>query len=419
MSDVVGQVSTMRGASSGKSSSKKRGSRSKTEKHWSPPYSDPRVGESCGEYGEYSSFKSRSGHIFQLDDSQGCETITLQHRGGTAFQISPDGSLHITAHNGRYDITFGENRMTISGAQDITVKGDASLRVYGDYNVTCQKDYNLTVLGNFNLAAKNHNRHILGNIDTQARNETKKLNGSSNKMARGAIAYVAKGSVAMASQSDQGFFGGAAGANIWSKNGDITQNIAEKGSHYVSTKNGSINQVADGQNGHINVQSKQGKINHKSKDDYHVKSESGNMKFTADTQDIGLEASAGSIQSKAPAGGIKHESKNYSVAASQSAEVLTQQKLDLRATGDASLTGSTTHVTGSTNVNIKSAGQANIDGPSGLNLNSLLSVVMPALNLQIPFDFGEIVEAQLSEGQSRGVHAPDRPPGRDEADNWA
>jgi hypothetical protein len=394
--------------------------RKKSPEKWTQPHkSDARKAQSAGSYPDYFSWKTRSGHVLQLDDTKGGETVTLQHRSGTSIQMAHDGSLHITAHNGKYEVTFGEDRMTISGAQDITVKGDASLRVYGDYNVTCHKDYNLTVLGNFNLAAKNHNRQILGNIDTQARNENKKLMGSSSKMARGAIAYVAKGSVGMMSQSDQGFFGGAAGANIWAKKGDITSNIEEEGSHYTSTKDGSIHQVADGQDGNVNVQSKQGKISHKSKDDYQVKSETGNMKFTADTGDIGQEAATGSVEVKAPAGGIKHSSKNYSVAASQSAEMITQQKLDLRATGDASLTGASTHVTGSTNVNIKSAGQANIDGPSGLNLNSLLSVVMPALNLQIPFDFGEIIEAQLGEGKSRGVHAPDRPAGNSEAENWA
>jgi hypothetical protein len=392
----------------------------KSPEKWTQPHkSDARKAQSAGSYPDYFSWKTRSGHVLQLDDTKGGETVTLQHRSGTSIQMAHDGSLHITAHNGKYEVTFGEDRMTISGAQDITVKGDASLRVYGDYNVTCHKDYNLTVLGNFNLAAKNHNRQILGNIDTQARNENKKLMGSSSKMARGAIAYVAKGSVGMMSQSDQGFFGGAAGANIWVKKGNITSNIEEEGDHHMSTKDGSIHQVADGQNGNVNVQSKQGKISHKSKDDYQVKSENGNMKFTADTGDIGQEAAAGNVEVKAPAGGIKHSTKNYSVNASQSAEVLTQQKLDLRATGDASLTGASTHVTGSTNVNIKSAGQANIDGPSGLNLNSLLSMVMPALNLQIPFDFGEITDALTAEGQSRGVHAPDKPAGRDEADNWA
>lgn len=388
-------VSTMPGASSGKSSSKKRGSRKNTEKDWTPPYSDPRVGEGSGEYSEYTSFKSRSGHIFQLDDSQGAETITLQHRGGTAFQVSPDGSLHITAHNGRYDITFGENRMTISGAQDITVKGDASLRVYGDYNVTCQKDYNLTVLGNFNLAAKNHNRHILGNIDTQARNETKKLNGSSNKITRGAIAYVAKGSIGMMSQSDQGFFGGAAGANIWSKNGDITQNIAEKGNFHSETKDGEVHVKSTGK---MNYQSSEEAIKMTAEKDFGIESKSNGVQVKA-SKDIGIRSTAGDVQTYAVAGDVETKGNN----------------LDFRGSTKASIDAPTTHVSG-TNVNVKGSATTSIDGPTGLNLNSGLSTIMSALGLQLDFDFGEFKSA---EGQSRGVHAPDRPAGRDEADNWA
>ena len=393
--------------------------RKKSPEKWTQPHkSDARKAQSAGSYPDYFSWKTRSGHVLQLDDTKGGETVTLQHRSGTSIQMAHDGSLHITAHNGKYEVTFGEDRMTISGAQDITVKGDASLRVYGDYNVTCHKDYNLTVLGNFNLAAKNHNRQILGNIDTQARNENKKLMGSSSKMARGAIAYVAKGSVGMMSQSDQGFFGGAAGANIWSKKGNITQNIEEEGDHLVSTKDGSINHVADGQDGSIRMQSKQGKMEFKSKEDMNQTVEQGHYKVTADTGDIGHEAKTGSVETKAPAGGVKTTAKNYSVAASQSAEVLTQQKLDLRATGDVSLHGATTHVSGQS-VNVKGAAQTNIDGPSGLNLNSGLSVLMSAVNLQIPFDFGQVTDAVTGEGKSRGVHAPDKPANNASAMAWA
>lgn len=390
-----------------------------TPKKWKQPHkSDARKAQSTGTYPNYFSWKTRSGHILQLDDTPGAETVTLQHRGGTAIQMAQDGSLHITAHNGKYEVTFGENRMTISGAQDITVKGDASMRIYGDYNVTCQKDYNLTVLGNFNLSAKNHNRQILGNIDTQARNENKKLMGSSSKITRGAIAYVAKGSSTFASQSDQVHIGGAAGVNLVVNEGNITSNI-EKGSHYVSTKDGSINQVVDGQDGSIRMRSKQGKMEFKSKQDMNQTVETGNHKIKVETGDAGVEASSGSIESTAPSGGIKHTAKNYSVNASQSAEVLTQQKLDLRATGEASLAGSKTHVTASSDVNIKGAAMTNIDGPSGLNLNGLLSVAMSAINLQIPFNFGEFTDAEEEKGQSRGVHAPDKPASRKEADSWA
>ena len=395
MSDSF-SVSTMPGASSG-GGSKRKGSRRETEGSWEPPHSsEPRKGEQNGSYPEYFSWKTRSGHVFQLDDSQGAETVTLQHRGGTAIQISPDGSLHLTAHNGKYEIVFGEDRMTISGAQDITVKGDASMRVYGDYNVTCQKDYNLTVLGNFNLAAKNHNRHILGNIDTQARNENKNLMGSSAKKVRGAIAYVAKGSVGMMSQSDQGFFGGAAGANIWAKNGDITQNIAEKGNFHSETKDGEVHVKSTGK---MNYESSEEAIKMTSEKDFGIESKQNGVQVKAQ-QDVGLNSTSGDIQAKAAGGNV---------------EMTAQAKMDLRAPGQASLEGSTTHVSGH-ETHIKGSSVVNVDGPSGLNLNGGLSTFMSALGLNLNFDFGEVESA---EGQSRGVHAPDKPAGRDEADNWA
>lgn len=366
-------------------------------KKWKQPHkSDARKAKSSGKYPDYFSWKTRSGHVLQLDDSKGGETVTLQHRGGTAVQMAPDGSMHVTAHNGKYEITFGENRVTISGAQDITVKGDASFRVYGDYNVTCQKDYNLTVLGNFNLMAKNHNRHILGNIDTQARNENKKLMGSSAKIARGAIAYVSKGSATIASQSDQIFLGGAAGANLWAKKGNITQNIEEQGNFHSEAKDGEYHVKAKKA---VNVESTDENMKFKSKKDMGLESADNGIQVKAQ-QDIGLSSTSGDIQASATGGNV---------------EMTAQSKMDLRATGDASLSGSTTHVSGTT-VHVKGSSTTNIDGPSALNLNSGVSQLMTALGLQLNFDFGQ---AQGETGTSRGSHAPDRPAGRNEADQWA
>lgn len=367
-----------------------------TPKKWKQPHkSDARKSKSAGGYPDYFSWKTRSGHIFQLDDTQGGETVTIQHRGGTAIQMAQDGSLHITAHNGKYDVTFGENRMTISGAQDITVKGDASMRIYGDYNVTCQKDYNLTVLGNFNLVAKNHNRHILGNIDTQARNENKKLMGSSAKIARGAIAYVSKGSATIASHSDQVHIGGAAGVNLAVSEGNITQNI-DKGNFHSETKDGEVHVKSKGK---MNVESTDEAIKMTAQKDFGVESKQNGVQVKAQ-QSVGITSTGGDIQAKAAGGNV---------------EMTAQAKMDLRASGQASLEGSTTHVSGQT-VNVKGSSITNIDGPSGLNLNGGLSQVMSALGLQLNFDFGQ---TQGETGTSRGVHASNRPAGRDEADQWA
>lgn len=367
-----------------------------TQKKWTQPHkSDARKSESTGSYPDYFSWKTRSGHVLQLDDTKGHETITLQHRGGTAIQMAHDGSLHITAHNGKYEVTFGENRMTISGAQDITVKGDASLRVYGDYNVTCHKDYNLTVLGNFNITAKNHNRHILGNIDTQARNENKKLLGSSAKIARGGIAYVSKGSSTYASQSDSLLLGSASGIGMSVKEGNITQNI-EKGSFHSETKDGEVHVKAKGK---MNYESSDEAIKMTAKKDFGIESKSNGVQVKAE-QNIGVTSTSGDIQAKSVAGNV---------------EMVAQSKMDLRATGDASLSGSRTHVSGQ-NVEVKGTAMTNIDGPTGLNLNSGMSVLMSALNGQMNFDFGQFAS---DDPKSRGVPAPDSPAGNKLAKNWA
>lgn len=352
-------------------------------KKWDKPQ-EPRKHKDAGKRHNFT-WKTRSGNTIQIDDSKGAESITIQHRGGSAFQMLADGSVHMTSHNGKYEIVFGEDRMTVSGLQDVTVKGDATFRVYGDYNVTCHKDYNLTVLGNYNITASNHNRHILGNIDTQARNENKKLLGSSAKIARGAIAYVAKGSVTHVSQSDQGFFGGAAGANIWAKKGNITQNIEEEGNFHSEAKDGEYHIKAKKA---INVESTDESMKLKSKKDFGVESADNGVEVKA-KQDIGIQSQSGDIQARAQAGNV---------------EMTAQAKMDLRATGDASLSGSTTHVSGQT-VHVNGTSTTNIDGPSALNLNGGLGQVMSALGIQLNFDLGQ---AEGETGSSRGVPAPDR-----------
>jgi hypothetical protein len=386
-------------------------------KKWDKP-KEARKSSKAGDYPNYFSWKTRSGNSIQIDDSQGGESVTIQHRGGSSIQMLPDGSIHFNSMNGKYEIVYGEDRMTISGLQDITVKGDATMRVYGDYNVTCHKDYNLSVLGNMNVTSKNLNRHVLGNMDTQARNENKRLMGSSAKIARGGIAYVAKGSITHASQSDQVHIGGAAGVNLAVKKGNITQNIEEQGDFYSSTKDGSMHHTVDGQDGAIRMRSKQGKMEFKSKEDMNHTTEQGNYKVTAQQGDIGQEASQGNVQVSAQSGGIKNQSKNFSVNATQSADITTQQSLDLRATGQASLSGSTTYVTGQTTTNLSAGTAVNVDGPSALNLNGGMSQSMSALGIQIPFNFGSFTDPDSEKGKSRGVHAPDAPASNDEVEKW-
>jgi uncharacterized protein (DUF2345 family) len=219
--------------------------------------------------------------------------------------------------------------------------------------------------------------------------------GSSSKIARGAIAYVAKGSTTFASQSDQVHIGGAAGVNLVVNEGNITSNI-EKGNFHSETKDGEVHVKSKGQ---MNVQSTDDAIKMTASKDFGVESQNNGVQVKAQ-QDVGISSTGGNIQAKSTAGNV---------------EMTAQAKMDLRASGEASLAAPTTHVSGTT-VNVSGSSTTNIDGPSGLNLNGGVSQVMSALGLQMNFNFGSV---SGETGNSRGVHAPDKPGGRDEADNWA
>jgi len=201
---------------------------------------DSRNVKQAGQYPNYRIEKTRSGHTMIFDDSKGAESITIQHRGGSAIQFNANGGVQITSHNGLYNVVFGEKRMVVTGAHDITVKGDGSFRVYGNYNKTIHGDINYAATGDFNVTARNLNRNIRGNIDTQAQNETKKLEGSATLQTQGSISHVSEKSAALISRGDQVHVGGASGANFSvTKEGNMTFNN-EKGNIHMEAKDGTL-----------------------------------------------------------------------------------------------------------------------------------------------------------------------------------
>lgn len=172
-----------------------------TEPTWSSP-EDIRKDSKAGKYPNYHSIKSRSGHLIMMDDSNGAEHVTIQHRSGSMIQMRPDGCVQFVSHKGQYNIIFGENRIMVSGAQDIIVQGDASLKVEGNYNMSVKGDFNVNVNGDYNLTAQNRNETIRGNIDTQAKNRTEKLEGSATTQAQGSITILSQQGMTLASVTD-------------------------------------------------------------------------------------------------------------------------------------------------------------------------------------------------------------------------
>ena len=169
---------------------------------------DARDEKESGVDGNHYTRKTRSGHVFTMDDSKGGEHVTLQHRGGSMIQFMPDGCVQFVSHNGQYNFVFGENRIKITGAYDIVVEGGASLKVDGDYNVTVKGDVNLSAGKDFNITAQNFNQKIRGDVDVVGQNRTEKMEGNISQTTKGAQMIASKFGMSIGSSDDALALGG-------------------------------------------------------------------------------------------------------------------------------------------------------------------------------------------------------------------
>jgi len=130
-------------------------------------------------------FESESGHIFEIDDTNGHERLFTSHRTGTSQEIDKDGNQVNIVKGDHYNIVSGKRQVVIDGNTDITIGGrhkvyinkdgaegnhydiqigrNASVNIQvdkGDLNVVLKDgkmntnvagDYNMKVGGNMNL----------------------------------------------------------------------------------------------------------------------------------------------------------------------------------------------------------------------------------------------------------------------------
>jgi hypothetical protein len=405
MTDLTGSVSTMGGSEGGQEYNTNQ--EGKTTPRKMTFDKDARGMGGGGQYPNYWSHKTRSGHSFIMDDSKGNETITIQHRSGSAIQFRPDGGVHYTTHNGKYEVIFGEDRVTVSGAQDITVKGDASFRVYGNHNVTAQKDYNLTVMGDFNVTAKNMNQSIRGNWDVETKNINHRAEGSGTYNYLGAASITTKGNLTTIARKGSRYDGAGKDHHTQVEK-NKTKKVKGEQTHQVGkTSNFTVAAFGDygpqqmhgplgaggaggsGQ-GYTEVIKNDGTVKKTGKD--HSQKWQGNTEkhVTGNVK----EKITGKKQTQAT-GGIEAESMaNYVIKAASNLQGTAGAALDMRApSGQASFAGASTVVNalsgalgiaGSAGVSLDSLG-------SLLNLNGGIAQIVSALGLQLSFDFGDIV----------------------------
>lgn len=115
------------------------------------------------------SFVTRSGHVFEIDDTEGAERINIFHKTGSYREFQHEGHVNDKVVGNRYTITLKDDNviikqnrnieideddnLIIGGDRNEHIEGDDNKEIDGDVNIDVQGDRNVNVTGGYNLDA--------------------------------------------------------------------------------------------------------------------------------------------------------------------------------------------------------------------------------------------------------------------------
>jgi hypothetical protein len=92
--------------------------------------------------------KTLSGHLIEIDDTEGFERLLTQHRSGTFEEIISDGTKSIVVLGDNYKVIFRNDYVYIKGNCNVTIDGDAKTLIKGNYHLEVEGDYTQNIKGN-------------------------------------------------------------------------------------------------------------------------------------------------------------------------------------------------------------------------------------------------------------------------------
>ena len=107
-----------------------------------------------------------SGHVIEIDDTEGNERILIRHRTGSGIEMRKDGTIYISATQDRYETVAGNNKIIVEGNTEIAYEGNVDMWVGGNFNLDIGGNYNIKTKGNkTEKVAKNHQHVTSGNSE--------------------------------------------------------------------------------------------------------------------------------------------------------------------------------------------------------------------------------------------------------------
>jgi type VI secretion system secreted protein VgrG len=94
--------------------------------------------------------RTSSGHLVELDNTEGSERINIVHKSGTWIEFHPDGSLVFGVQGRRYTLIEQNDEQHIKGDRHIVVDGDDTKKVTGNIIEEITGDFTVEITGDGN-----------------------------------------------------------------------------------------------------------------------------------------------------------------------------------------------------------------------------------------------------------------------------
>lgn len=90
-------------------------------------------------------YQSESGHVIEIDDTEGAERIHIYHRSGSFVEFHPDGTIVKKSSKDDTEIVLANKSIYVVGTCNIVVEGDAKIK--------CHESIDMQAKGNIKMMA--------------------------------------------------------------------------------------------------------------------------------------------------------------------------------------------------------------------------------------------------------------------------
>lgn len=97
--------------------------------------------------------QSESGHVIEIDDTEGAERIHIYHKSGTFVEVHPDGSMVRKVKGSSHEVFVSDENIHVKGNCNITVDGNSSILTKGESTIKSESTQNIESDGNIEIKA--------------------------------------------------------------------------------------------------------------------------------------------------------------------------------------------------------------------------------------------------------------------------